>query len=45
MLRISPTAGVPFKVYFSVAKIIESLVEHFLTILFERDASKLSKHE
>ena len=44
MLCISPIVGVHFKVYFGVAEIIESLVEHFLMILFERDAPKLSKH-
>ena len=44
MLCISPIAGVHFKVYFGVAKIIESLMENFLRILFESNAPKLSKH-
>ena len=44
MLRISPIAGVHFKVCFGVAKIIENLMEHFSRILFESNALKLSKH-
>ena len=44
MLQICPIAGVHFKVSFGVAKIIESLMEHFLRILRESNAPKLSKH-
>ena len=44
MLQICPIARVHFKVSFGVAKIIESLMEHFLRILRESNAPKLSKH-